>query len=334
MNRCRYISVLFLFLVPYTLYGQLPEPEWKRLAGRYAELTRELTPDDIVLEKELAYDRYTLEDEYEYGSVARRFRWDTVKARLVEFEELIAHKGAAWAILQNYKTRNGTAALVGTYGRDEYDRVVDSFGVERYQAVPVYALSDTLTPVRYARDGALARILPDAPSAGFAAVDIAGMDGRWLVPERYLFRMDSGVVFKMAIFVGRTDQNIAVLERVGPARWKIRSMNPATTGVHNPPYAQETPTGLFVLQERKPKMYYLVDGTGRIAGYAPWASRFTRGAYIHGVPVNNPDGAVIEYSWTLGTVPRSHMCVRNASSHAKFIYDSAPLYETLVFVIE
>lgn len=69
-------------------------------------------------------------------------------------------------------------------------------------------------------------------------------------------------------------------------------------------------------------------------GFAPWASRFDNGSYLHGVPVNTPATAIIEFSWSLGTTPRSHMCVRNASSHAKFIYDNFPTLETIVFVFD
>lgn len=58
------------------------------------------------------------------------------------------------------------------------------------------------------------------------------------------------------------------------------------------------------------------------------------GAYLHGVPVNYPDNKLIEYSWTLGTTPRSHMCVRNATSHAKFMYDWAEVEKTLVIVFD
>ena len=65
-------------------------------------------------------------------------------------------------------------------------------------------------------------------------------------------------------------------------------MNPSTTGRHLPPYAQETPLGMFVLQEKKVKMVFLKDGSKETGGYAPYASRFTDGAYIHGVPVNAP----------------------------------------------
>ena len=31
---------------------------------------------------------------------------------------------------------------------------------------------------------------------------------------------------------------------------------------------------------------------------------------------------------------RSHMCVRNATSHSKFIFDWAPVNETIIFVLE
>ena len=111
-------------------------------------------------------------------------------------------------------------------------------------------------------------------------------------------------------------------------------MNPITSGLHRPPYAQETPLGIFLIQEKKQKMIYHEDGSTEIGGFAPWASRFTNGAYLHGIPVNVPRTALIEYSPSLGTTPRSHMCVRNATSHAKFIYEWAPEEKTIVFVLE
>jgi hypothetical protein len=104
--------------------------------------------------------------------------------------------------------------------------------------------------------------------------------------------------------------------------------------MHKPPYAQETPLGMFVLQEKKVKMIFLKDGSVETGGFAPYASRFTNGAYIHGIPVNLPQTKQIESSPSLGTVPRSHMCVRSATSHAQFIFDWAGVEETLIFIIE
>lgn len=151
--------------------------------------------------------------------------------------------------------------------------------------------------------------------------------------RKYVKPIADSVTFDKAIFVDVTNQNIATLEHAG-SKWLVRSMNPATTGQHRPPYAQETPLGIFVVQEKKARMIYLVDGSKETGGFAPYASRFTNGGYIHGVPVNAPRKSLIEYSPTLGTTPRSHMCVRNATSHAKFVYDWAPVNETIVFVFD
>lgn len=85
---------------------------------------------------------------------------------------------------------------------------------------------------------------------------------------------------------------------------------------------------------KKTRMIFLKDGSTATGGFAPYASRFSDGGYIHGVPVNEPRKALIEYSPSLGTTPRSHMCVRNATSHSKFIFDWAPVNETIIFVLE
>ena len=76
-----------------------------------------------------------------------------------------------------------------------------------------------------------------------------------------------------------------------------------------PPYAQETPLGMYLpateeiahgLSERR------LCGNGRICALC---QPFTNGAYIHGVPVNVPRTAMIEYSWSLGTTAAfAHVC--------------------------
>ena len=264
------------------------------------------------------------------GFYIEGFRW---KERLSLLES-IQKEPSQWAILQNYKNRNGEAPLVKVFKRDAYKRVSDTLGVERYQSVPLYLLTDTVIPEIYGRDGSLVRIKAMDEDSKFARIQTV-YDGEeeWYAPKKYIKQIGDTVVFDKAIFVDRHNQNIATLEHVG-SKWLVRSMNPATTGQHRPPYAQETPLGMYVLQEKKSRMIYLVDGSKETGGFAPYANRFTNGAYIHGVPVNAPRKSLIEYSPSLGTTPRSHMCVRNATSHAKFMYDWAPVNETIVFVLE
>lgn len=290
-----------------------------------------VTAADITLVKELEYDKYTLEDEYPYKDTVRSFQWDKIKEKLALIENLRKEK-SEWYVLQNYKNRNGEAPLVKKYSRGIYKRIIDSLGVERYQSVPLYLPEDTVTPERYGRDGSLVRY--SGKSGSFIKIQPIFSGGEWLIPAKYLKHLPDTAHFGYAIFVDRTNQNIATVERTGKNKWSIRSMNPATTGQKRPPYAQPTPLGMFILQEKKTKMIFLKDGSVETGGFAPYASRFHNGAYIHGVPTNSPATGIIEYSPSLGTTPRSHMCVRNATSHAKFIFDNAPVNECIIFVIE
>lgn len=292
---------------------------------------KDIEPEDIKIEKELLYDKHTLKDIYPYKDTTRCFQWDKVKKQLALLEN-IQRKPTQWCVLRNYKNRNGEAPLVKKFKRDAYRRIADTLGVERYQGIPLFLLDDTLTAERYGLDGLLTRHLGE--DGRFTKVEPVFLGGEWYTPTKYVKLIPDTVVFNKAIFVDRHNQNIATLERKEKGNWLIRSMNPATTGRHRPPHAQETPLGMFVLQEKKPKMIFLKDGSTATGGFAPYASRFNNGGYIHGVPTNVPATGIIEYSYTLGTVPRSHMCVRNATSHAKFIFDWAPVNETIIFVLE
>ena len=302
-----------------------------REAVREKPVRKPVKAKEIRISKELLYDKYTLEDVYPYKDTTRCFQWDKIRERLALLET-IQQEPAQWGIVQNYKNRNGEAPLVRRYVRNAYGRVADTLGVERYQSVPLFLLTDTILPERYVQDGELTRLT--GREGSFVRAQPVFTGGEWMIPQKYVKQIGDTVVFDHAIFIDRKHQNIATLERVKEKRWSVRSMNPSTTGRHRPPYAQETPLGMFVLQEKKVKMVYLKDGSKATGGYAPYASRFTDGAYIHGVPVAVPRTAQIEYSWSLGTTPQSHMCVRNATSHAKFVFDWAPVNETIIFVLE
>ncbi len=290
------------------------------------------TAADIKLSTNLAYDKHTLAETYPYKDTTRVFQMEKIKEKLA-YVENFQRAPASYAILQNHKNKNKEAPLVKNYHRNEYTRITDSLGNERYQSAPLYALGETGKPSIYGRDGSLVK-LRSSDTLAMVQVEGVSFEGTWEAPKRYVKTIGDSVTFHRVVFVDVTNQNILTAERTGDCEWAIKSMNPATTGQHKPPYAQETPTGLFVVQEKKTKMYYYKDGTTSIEGYAPYASRFTNGAYVHGVPVNNPKGSIIETSWSLGTTPRSHMCVRNASSHAKFVFDWAKTFNALVIVIE
>lgn len=294
------------------------------------DLPKKQDPEKLAVEKDFLYDQHTLEDVYPYKDTTREFQWRKIREGLALVDSVRELK-AEWGILQNRSNKNGEAPLVHVYKRNSYKRIADSLGVERWQGIPLYLPADSVVPERYGMDGELVRISND--STKFIKAETVYVPGKWIVPKKYVHAISDTVVFNKVIFVDRKNQNIATFEKDG-AKWLVRSMNPATTGLHKPPYMQETPLGLFVIQEKKPKMIYLVDGSQKTGGFAPYASRFCNGGYIHGVPVNAPRSKLIEFSPTLGTTPHSHMCVRNATSHAKFVFDWAPVDGTIVFVLE
>lgn len=296
------------------------------------ERKRPLTAADIKLSKELIYDKYTLEDTYTYNKKTREFQWEKIKEKLAYIENFQKEHNN-YGLVSNYKNKNGEAPTVASFKRNEYKRVSDTLGTERYQSVPLYKTDETKTPTLYGRDGSLVKILSSDSAAMIRVKGLTNFEGEWDIPKRYVKAIGDTSTFKHVVVVDVTNQNISTLEHKD-GQWIIRSMNPSTTGKHNPPYGMETPVGIYVLQEQKPKMFYYKDGTTTIQGYAPWASRFTNGAYIHGVPTANPKAPIIEYSATLGTIPRSHMCVRNASSHSKFVYDWIKPLSSLVIVID
>lgn len=296
------------------------------------ERNRPRTADDIVLVKDLVFDKYVLEDEYEYQDTFRVFQWDKIKERLAYIENF-QREHNDYGIVVNYKNKNGEAPTVSNFHRNAYKRVSDSLGTERYQSAPLYKEGETSNPVIYARDGSLVKYMSSDTLDMVKIKGLTNFEGVWDIPRRYVTPIGDTTTFRHVAVVDVTNQNICTLEHSADG-WIIRSVNPATTGRHAPPYAMETPVGIFVVQEQKAKMFYYGDGTTTIEGFAPWATRFTNGAYIHGVPVNNPKGQIVEYSWSLGTTPRSHMCVRNASSHAKFVYDWIKPYSSLVIIID
>ena len=134
----------------------------------------------VKIEKQLLYDRHTLEDNYEYRKVERSFQWDKIAGMidsLLNFENQAKEFGA----LSNYKNRNGRAPLSDSSRKDAYRAIEDKYGVKRDQSVPFYKTGNWEVPERYGRDGALVSVIRD--SAGFLLVTPSSFGGEWWVPE-------------------------------------------------------------------------------------------------------------------------------------------------------
>lgn len=100
------------------------------------------------IKKKLLYDQHTLADTYKYGKQERRFQWDKITVFLDSLEAF-QERNDGYGVLMNYKNRNGVAPLTEKYVTDKYGQIRDTFGVNRYQGIPLYRLDDVKMPFRY-----------------------------------------------------------------------------------------------------------------------------------------------------------------------------------------
>ncbi len=299
-------------------------------------------------------------DVKQYGYVfapivhKREFQFD----KMIQAADLLKREidSNSTAYVYNYKNRNGWAPRYK-------GGVVDEYGAKREQSAPAYFHEADATEFRYMTDGTLLSIHSETEDA--YQVTAPGYEGIYFVPKKYVSFKNSIESLNKVVIVDRKNQNEILLEHNGQA-WSLVSRMLATTGV-KAQYKEETDLGHFMVAEKKSKFLYLDDITEEISGYAPFAIRFNGGAYVHGVPVNfklvketrvlqpavlDEFGSVIvpevteevvvdrvdpghaEYLSTIGTTPRSHKCVRNYTSHAKFVYNWTEVGQTAVIVIE
>jgi uncharacterized protein YgiM (DUF1202 family) len=243
------------------------------------------------------------------------------------FKEINAKKSA---YIVNYKNR--TKAAPRYKGRS-----YDEFGRGSYQAAPAYYDMENKEEFRYINDGRLVSILDETDD--YYKIDTLAFEGEYYIPKEYVSLKNRIVNLKNIIVVDRKNQNEAVFELIDN-KWTMISYTYATTG-EKAKYKTPTELGYFMAIEIKEKLLYVDDITRKLAGYAPHVIRFNGGAYIHGVPLDyiEKDGELIdpgqvEYSKVIGTIPKSHKCVRNYTSHAKFLVDRVNLGECAVIVIE
>lgn len=264
------------------------------------------------------------------GAITKRiFQFDKMH-EMVKFADTEFAKGKL-TYVSNYKNYKGQAPAYQGANKD-------GEGNSRSQSAPGYADLDNLAEFTYIGDGELMRVL--SADSKFTKVLLLRNGQKYFIPNKYLDTHHAVSQLNKAIVIDRENQNEVVFEKLGQ-EWQVISYSLATTGKLGK-YHQPTPLGYYYAIEKRERFYYYKDGTTSIQGYAPYTIRFAGGAYVHGVPVDykySADGqridpGKVEFSPSLGTIPLSHKCVRNYTSHAKFLYDWYVPGETIVIVME
>ena len=258
----------------------------------------------------------------------RKFQFDKMYTELTAIKDQVENHTTAY--ISNYKNYNGSPPRFNG-GTD------DDFGYRRSQSAAGYVEPDKASYFRYLPDGMLLNVLEETED--FYKVKALTFDGEYYVEKQYVSFDNSIEALTQVIIVDRKYQNCATFE-YRDGQWVMISYVFATTGKDGE-YALPTPLGHYMAIQKRDRFLYYADGTTTIAGYAPYAIRFSGGGYIHGVPVQyiirdgqKIDPGLQEYLHTIGTTPRSHMCVRNYTSHAKFLYDRIEIGQAALFVIE
>ena len=258
----------------------------------------------------------------------RSFRFERMKEVINVLREEVA--AGDLHFISNYKNQNGTPPQEGDAAVDEHDYRV-------YHSAPAYEEPSTEANYRYAPDGKLVRILNETDD--FYHVNIPTFGDNFYIPKQYI---DPDVRFNNlnhVLVVDNDQQNQAAFEVVEDGL-NLVSYTLSTTGMAGE-FSFRTSPGLYKAQEKRDRFQYLKKGEDEIAGYAPYALRFSGGAYVHGIPVSYEeengeriDPGLTEYIHTIGTFPRSSMCVRNFTSHAEFIYNWMDNQSGAVLVID
>ncbi|MDD4796650.1 MAG: L,D-transpeptidase family protein [Eubacteriales bacterium] len=264
---------------------------------------------------------------------ARAFRHGQAFALVKELE---ASADSPFTVrISNYRNANGRPpALANGASTDEYENRRDT-------GAGCYTTPDSSqAPVRYAPDGLLGRQYEQYN--GFTRVYFPSFGDYYWVPDKYVSTRSAVSDLTQAIVVDRKFQNLCMFERDDAGQWTLIAMNYVTTGKEGGS-SLKTPLGEFSAIERKHYFYYDNEGDDIVDGYALWAIRFSAGGYTHGVPTSSKQdpvtgevyvGGSAEGQSTLGTVPKSHMCIRNYTSFAKFMYDRTKIGNCAVIVFE
>lgn len=292
---------------------------------------------------------------YVFGNIVtvRQYDFDQAFEKIQQMDKMV--HGENIAHISNQRGYRGYAPLYqGKYKEDDRN-------VLRYQSAPAYFEASLNSDFRYLQDGRLLRI--DGYDEKFYFVTTFDTEEKYYVPKKYVSFDKQLVSLTQVIAIDLTNQNEIVFEKSN-GQWSVVSYAYATSGALSE-HKEPTDPGVYKAISKKDQFLYLDDETKEIAGYAPYAIRFNGGAFIHGFPVNyklvkkitveqeqivdeegnivqeeitsvrivdRVDPGMIEYSPTLGTVPLSHKCIRNSTSHAKFLYDWIRIGEAVVII--
>jgi lipoprotein-anchoring transpeptidase ErfK/SrfK len=283
---------------------------------------------------------------YVHNSIAdyRQFLLDKAYEDTGMLQKKVDEENSFYVSINNRNNANGFAPETNL--TDEYGKIIDQYGVLHDQSAPAYIENSKSSEFRYICDGTLVEVINKTDN--LVEIYVPQYDENFFTPRKYLKYKDSDPKTSIeklteSIVIDRTNQNIMYFEvNKETDEWELLTMSYVSTGTESV-YADPTPIGFFMVQKVRIQFEYPSDeNEGIEAGYAPYVIRFSGGAYNHGVPLNYTKdklGNIVkpntrESHPSLGVKAESHMCVRNYTSHAEFLFKRVEAGKAVVIVIE
>ena len=222
-----------------------------------------------------------------------------------------------------------------------YYSPVDKFGNRATQSVKGYLKSSLEGEYINLPDQTLFKKLSETKD--YIELETPFYGGSYFVKnkEKSFKKIDLKEKVNRYVSIDTQSQSEVALERNKETdQYEVITYSLVTTGKDNGYSSYDTPHGVFMVAHTRTYMMFTRNlretetltsipkglRAGRnqvVSGEAPYAIRFSGGAYLHGIP--GPIGASSESKWytaaKIGTYKESHKCVRHYDDQIKFLFD-------------
>ena len=224
---------------------------------------------------------------------------------------------------------------------NNYYTPVDKFGNRASQSIKGYINSNLEGEYINLPDQTLFKKLSETKD--YIELETPFYGGSYFIKnkEKSFKKIDLKEKVNRYVSIDTQSQSEVALERNKETdQYEVITYSLVTTGKDNGYSSYDTPHGVFMVAHTRTYMMFtrnlretetltsipkgLRAGRNQVVfGEAPYAIRFSGGAYLHGIP--GPIGANSESKWhtaaKIGTYKESHKCVRHYDDQIKFLFD-------------
>lgn len=265
--------------------------------------------------------------------IKRGFYWNEISSRINMINSFIAES--------NKNSKDLYVILAYVPLSKNYFSPVDKFGNRSTQSIKAYTNKSLEGEYINIPDQSLFRKLSE--TAEYIELETPFYGGPYYIKNNSKVYKKVSLNDKINRYIAidtNSQSEVAVERNIENNQYEVITYSFVTTGKDNGYSSYDTPHGVFMVAHTRTYMMFtrnlksteniktipkrLVAGQGQvIAGEAPYAIRFSGGAYLHGVP--GPIGASSAAKWytasKIGTYKESHKCVRHYDDQIKFLFE-------------